>query len=132
MVFITLWLQLLGFSDFAASLLMALFALGSALGGLLGGAIGEALYMRHPSKDSLQLSLPLRASLLCCMDSTQVAAHLHVECRLHTQDTEDHHEYSHPPLPSQQCRSRLVVLLQETGPQRQLRTEAESWLPSSA
>ena len=41
MVFITLWLQLLGFSDFAASLLMALFALGSALGGLLGGAIGE-------------------------------------------------------------------------------------------
>ena len=40
MVFITLWLQLLGFSDFAASLLMALFALGSALGGLLGGAIG--------------------------------------------------------------------------------------------
>jgi hypothetical protein len=44
MVFITLWLQLLGFSDFAASLLMAMFALGSALGGLLGGAIGADSY----------------------------------------------------------------------------------------
>ena len=47
MVFITLWLQLLGFSDFAASLLMALFALGSALGGLLGGAIGAPPYYTH-------------------------------------------------------------------------------------
>ena len=47
MVFITLWLQLLGFSDFAASLLMALFALGSALGGLLGGAIGAPSYYTH-------------------------------------------------------------------------------------
>ena len=48
MVFITLWLQLLGFSDFAASLLMALFALGSALGGLLGGAIGGNSYQFPP------------------------------------------------------------------------------------
>ena len=62
MVFITLWLQLLGFSDFAASLLMALFALGSALGGLLGGAIGETPFMRHHPEDRLQLSLPLGAS----------------------------------------------------------------------
>ena len=49
MVFITLWLQLLGFSDFAASLLMALFALGSALGGLLGGAIGNSPLKEQPA-----------------------------------------------------------------------------------
>ena len=59
MVFITLWLQLLGFNDFAASLLMALFALGSALGGLLGGAIGAALalFIRHAhTRKELQVS----------------------------------------------------------------------------
>ena len=57
MVFITLWLQLLGFSDFAASLLMALFALGSALGGLLGGAIGEAPFEVQPAAVSAAKSL---------------------------------------------------------------------------
>ena len=41
MVFFTLWLQLLGFSNFMASLLMATFAGGCALGQLLGGALGE-------------------------------------------------------------------------------------------
>lgn len=41
MVFFTLWLQLLGFSDLVASTLMAIFALGCALGGLLGGYLGE-------------------------------------------------------------------------------------------
>lgn len=57
MVFITLWLQLLGFSDFAASLLMALFALGSALGGLLGGAIGMTPFRRQPAAVSAAGSL---------------------------------------------------------------------------
>ena len=36
MVFFTLWLQLLGASDFAASLITASFAVGAAIGGLLG------------------------------------------------------------------------------------------------
>ena len=40
MVFFTLWLQLLGFSDFVASVLMAIFASGCALGQLLGGMLG--------------------------------------------------------------------------------------------
>ena len=32
----TVWMQLLGFTDFAASSLMAAFSCGCALGGLLG------------------------------------------------------------------------------------------------
>ncbi|CAK0783950.1 hypothetical protein CVIRNUC_007153 [Coccomyxa viridis] len=71
MVFITLWLQLLGFSDFAASLLMALFALGSALGGLLGGAIGDWAAKTAPDRGrimaaqfSVACGLPLSIILL--------------------------------------------------------------------
>ena len=101
MVFITLWLQLLGFSDFAASLLMALFALGSALGGLLGGAIGETPFTRHHLKDSLQLSLLLRASFLICMDQHTSCGPPSCECGLHTQTTTQHHECIHPQLSSQ-------------------------------
>lgn len=41
MVFFTLWLQLLGFTDYSASLLMAIFAGGCALGSALGGFLGE-------------------------------------------------------------------------------------------
>ena len=41
MVFFTLWLQLLGFSDYSASLLMALFAGGCAIGSALGGFLGK-------------------------------------------------------------------------------------------
>ena len=37
----TLWLQLLGFSNFQASVLTALFTLGCAVGGLLGGVLGD-------------------------------------------------------------------------------------------
>ena len=40
-VFLTLYLQLLGMNDAAASALMALFLGGSALGGLLGGWLGD-------------------------------------------------------------------------------------------
>ena len=77
MVFITLWLQLLGFSDFAASLLMALFALGSALGGLLGGAIGEApLRGQPPAVSAAESRLPYRNG-----------QHICVTCGLHTQIT---------------------------------------------
>jgi len=40
-VFLTLYLQLLGMNDAAASALMALFLGGSAFGGLLGGWLGD-------------------------------------------------------------------------------------------
>ena len=43
MVFFTLWFQLLGFSDLAASVLMAVFTLGCAIGALIGGALGQYL-----------------------------------------------------------------------------------------
>ncbi len=41
MVFFTLWLQLLGFTDYSASVLMALFAGGCAIGSALGGYLGD-------------------------------------------------------------------------------------------
>ena len=41
MVFFTLWLQLLGFTDYSASVLMALFAGGCAVGSALGGYLGD-------------------------------------------------------------------------------------------
>ena len=43
MVFFTLWLQLLGFSDLAASSLMAIFALGTSFGHVIGGFIGASV-----------------------------------------------------------------------------------------
>ena len=39
--FMTLYLQLLGFSDMTTAMLVALFSLGAALGSLGGGYIGE-------------------------------------------------------------------------------------------
>ena len=42
MVFFTLWLQLLGFTDYSASVLMALFALGCAIGSAVGGYLGQS------------------------------------------------------------------------------------------
>jgi uncharacterized membrane protein YfcA len=46
MVYFTMWLQLLGFSDLAASSLMAVFALGTSAGHLIGGFIGAFLTSR--------------------------------------------------------------------------------------
>lgn len=48
MVFFTMWLQLLGFSDLAASSLMAIFALGTSFGHVLGGNIGEEIVTHVP------------------------------------------------------------------------------------
>uniref|UniRef100_A0A061SJ97 Mfs general substrate transporter n=1 Tax=Tetraselmis sp. GSL018 TaxID=582737 RepID=A0A061SJ97_9CHLO len=39
--YLTLWFQLLGFSDFQASLLMAIFSLANAAGSFLGGVLGD-------------------------------------------------------------------------------------------
>lgn len=49
MAFLTLYLQLLGMSDAAASGLVALFLGGVALGGLLGGWVGDRAAARWPS-----------------------------------------------------------------------------------
>lgn len=48
LVFLTLYFQLLGFSDLAASLLMAAFLAANAAGGLLGGLLGDAAARRFP------------------------------------------------------------------------------------
>ncbi|CAL5229213.1 g12496 [Coccomyxa viridis] len=48
LVFFTLYLQLLGMTDAAASVLMALFLGSTALGGLLGGYVGDFSAKRHP------------------------------------------------------------------------------------
>ena len=48
LVFFTLWLQLVGFTDFAAAAVTASFAIGAAFGGLLGGIIGDRLARMSP------------------------------------------------------------------------------------
>lgn len=42
-------LQLLGFSDLAASSLIVVFGAGCAMGGLLGGSLGDAMARRLPN-----------------------------------------------------------------------------------
>ncbi|KAL3153038.1 hypothetical protein ABBQ38_012062 [Trebouxia sp. C0009 RCD-2024] len=71
MVFFTLWLQLLGFTDYSASVLMALFAGGCAIGSAVGGYLGDVLSKRWPNAGrimtaqlSVLLSLPLSCILL--------------------------------------------------------------------
>lgn len=49
MVMITLWLQLVGFSDLQSSVLMATFTAGTAVGGLLGGWMGDLANYRYPA-----------------------------------------------------------------------------------
>ena len=48
MVFLTLYFQLLGMSNFAASLQMALLLGSTAVGGLLGGWIGDRAAVKFP------------------------------------------------------------------------------------
>ncbi|EIE22835.1 MFS general substrate transporter [Coccomyxa subellipsoidea C-169] len=48
LVFFTLYLQLLGMTDFAASVLMSLFLGSTAVGGLLGGYVGDFAAQRWP------------------------------------------------------------------------------------
>ena len=49
LVFLTFYFQLLGMSDFVASLLMAVFLAANAAGGLLGGIIGDAAAKKFPN-----------------------------------------------------------------------------------
>ncbi|EFN50877.1 hypothetical protein CHLNCDRAFT_55462 [Chlorella variabilis] len=48
LVFLTLYLQLLGMSDAQASALVALFLAGTAFGGLIGGCVGDAAAKAYP------------------------------------------------------------------------------------
>jgi MFS family permease len=49
LVFLTLYLQLLGMSDTSASVIVALYLIGGGLGGLLGGWIGDIVASRYPN-----------------------------------------------------------------------------------
>ncbi|KAH7618077.1 hypothetical protein Ndes2526B_g06979 [Nannochloris sp. 'desiccata'] len=49
LVWNTLYLQLLGFTDFQASLIASLFLAGTALGGLIGGLLGDWASKRSPN-----------------------------------------------------------------------------------
>ena len=55
LVFLTLYFQLLGFSDAAASALVALFGAGAAAGSLLGGWLGDRVAERHPHHGRIAL-----------------------------------------------------------------------------
>jgi len=48
MVFFTLWFQLVGFSDFEASSLLAVFNVGIAFGGIVGGIVSDILASKFP------------------------------------------------------------------------------------
>lgn len=56
MVFFTLWLQLLGFSDFSASVMLAIFHFGTALGGALGGALGDRMATLYPNSGRIMVA----------------------------------------------------------------------------
>lgn len=77
MVFFTLWLQLLGFSDFAASLLMAVFAGGCAVGSLLGGAVGAHINLKS-FLFSVEYFLTPETTTPVTLGSHRVAQGLHV------------------------------------------------------
>ena len=49
LVFLTLYLQLLGMSDSASSVIVALYLIGGGFGGLLGGWIGDTVASRFPN-----------------------------------------------------------------------------------
>ena len=71
-VFLTLYLQLLGMNDAAASALMALFLGGSALGGLLGGWLGD-----KAAQASAQLGACYSRLPLCALIAILAIAQLH-------------------------------------------------------
>lgn len=53
LVFLTLYLQLLGMSDTAASVIVALYLIGGGFGGLLGGWIGDVIAFKFPNHGRL-------------------------------------------------------------------------------
>ncbi len=53
LVYLTLYFQLMGMSDFAASLQMSLLLGSTAVGGLLGGWVGDKAAVRYPDHGRL-------------------------------------------------------------------------------
>ena len=49
LVFMTLWLQLLGMSDSSASIIVGLYLIGGGFGGLMGGWIGDRVASTYPN-----------------------------------------------------------------------------------
>jgi MFS family permease len=67
--FLTLWLQLLGFSDWHASALTAAFYGATSAGAFLGGAIGDAAAVAHPQRGRIvtaQVSVRVRSRCSRC------------------------------------------------------------------
>ena len=66
LVYLTLYFQLLQFSAFTASLLVALFMAGVAAGGLLGGILGDAAAVRWPHHGRIYVAQVSVASGIPC------------------------------------------------------------------
>ncbi len=77
MVFFTLWLQLLGFTDYSASVLMALFAGGCAIGSALGGYLGDpnGILCMHACKTSMHAKQVCMQDKYACKTSALKAPH---------------------------------------------------------
>ncbi|KAF8072654.1 hypothetical protein HT031_000314 [Scenedesmus sp. PABB004] len=71
-VFFTLWLQLNGFSDSTASLLVATFGAGVAGGALLGGAVGDRMARRLPNSGRIYTA---QFSVACGIPLTWLLLH---------------------------------------------------------
>ncbi|KAM0837809.1 hypothetical protein ACQ4PT_061390 [Festuca glaucescens] len=69
--FLSMWLELVGFSHGATAVFITVFSVATSLGGLLGGMMGDALARRYPNAGRIVLSqisagsgVPLAAILL--------------------------------------------------------------------
>lgn len=87
LVFLTLYLQLVGFSDFNASLAVSFFQAGAALGGVVGGAVGDWAAKKSPNHGrilacqfSVSMGIPFSLLLMKGLpqDGGTVAVTLHV------------------------------------------------------
>ncbi|OIW00411.1 hypothetical protein TanjilG_05761 [Lupinus angustifolius] len=82
--FITLWLELIGFSHVTTALLWTLFIVASSLGGLFGGKMGDILSQRLPNSGRIMLSqissssaIPIAAILLLALPDDPSTAFMH-------------------------------------------------------
>ncbi|XP_051187356.1 uncharacterized protein [Lolium perenne] len=69
--FLSMWLELVGFSHGATAVFITVFSVATSIGGLLGGVMGDALARRYPNAGRIVLSqisagsgVPLAAILL--------------------------------------------------------------------
>ncbi|XP_047051421.1 uncharacterized protein LOC124656781 [Lolium rigidum] len=82
--FLSMWLELVGFSHGATAVFITVFSVATSIGGLLGGMMGDALARRYPNAGRIVLSqisagsgVPLAAILLLGLpnDPSTGAAH---------------------------------------------------------